>query len=152
VVSEPRRSGLTLPPVLARAMLDHARAELPNEACGLVSGVLLTGLAVGFHPARNGDRSPLRYAVHPDDLLRIILEIEAAGDDLLGIFHSHTHTPAVPSATDLRVAMYPEPFYVIATLADPDASAEQSLRAWRIRGGHSAEVPLRMEGGARTPR
>ena len=100
------------------------RAELPHEACGLVSGTLETGLAVAYHPARNSEHSPLRYNVHPDDLLRITLEIEAAGPDLVGIFHSHTHTPPAPSATDLRAAMYSDPFYILATLADPDATPE----------------------------
>ena len=146
MVSESEHRGLTLPDAVARAMLDHARAELPNEACGLVSGTLETGLAVAFHPARNSEHSPLRYNVHPDDLLRITLEIESAGRDLVGIFHSHTQTPAVPSATDLRVAMYPEPFYILASLADPDSTPERALRAWRIRGGQSIERTLRIEG------
>ena len=145
MVSEAEARGLTLPAEVAQAMLDHARGELPNEACGLVSGSLLTGLAVEFHPARNTERSPLRYTVHPDDLLRITLEIEDADRDLVGIFHSHTHTPAVPSATDLRESMYPDPFYVLATLADPDATPEGALRAWRIRKGAGTEVALRIE-------
>ena len=149
MVSEPEPSpgqGLTLPAPLAQAMLDHARAERPNEACGLLSGNVPTGVAVAFHPARNSEASALRYNVHPDDLLRITLEIEGAGRDLVGIFHSHTRSPAVPSATDLRAAMYPESFYVLATLADPDATPEQALRAWRIRGGRSMEVSLRIAG------
>jgi [CysO sulfur-carrier protein]-S-L-cysteine hydrolase len=153
VVSESVRQGgqrLTLPAPLARAMLDHSRTELPNEACGLLSGILRTGQAVAFHPARNSERSALRYNVDPDDLLRITLEIEAAGRDLVGIFHSHTRTPAVPSATDLRVAMYPDPFYVLATLADLDATPERALRAWRIRGGRSIEVALHIDGGDST--
>jgi [CysO sulfur-carrier protein]-S-L-cysteine hydrolase len=146
VVTDPEPSpGLTVPAELARAMLAHARAELPNEACGLLSGSLKTGLALAFHPARNSEASPLRYTVHPDDLIRITFEIEDAGRDLVGIFHSHTHSPAVPSATDLRVAMYPEPFYVLATLAHPEASPEAALRAWRIRDGGSTEVTLRIE-------
>jgi proteasome lid subunit RPN8/RPN11 len=147
-VSDPepgRERGLMLPADLASAMLEHARAELPNEACGLVSGSIQTGDAVAFHPARNSERSALRYTVHPDDLLRIILEIEDAGRDLVGIFHSHTRSPAVPSATDLRESMYPEPFYVLASLADPDAPPERALRAWRIRDGQSTEVPLRIQ-------
>ena len=146
MVSDPEPSPrLSLPAEIAGAMLDHARAELPNEACGLLSGSLATGVAVEFHAARNSERSALRYTVHPEDLLRIIFEIDDAGRDLVGIFHSHTHTPAVPSATDLREAMYPDPFYVLATLTDPDASPEASLRAWRIRDGQSAEAPLRIE-------
>lgn len=137
--------GLTLPSAMARAMLEHARAELPNEACGLLSGDLRGGRAVAFHPTRNTEQSALRYNVHPDDLLRVMLEIEAAERDLVGIFHSHTHTPAVPSATDLREAMYPDPFYVLATLADPDAAPQRALRAWRIRDGQRAEMALRIE-------
>ena len=146
--SEPgREPGLSLPAEVAQAMLDHARDELPNEACGLLSGVLATGEAIAFHSARNAERSPLRYTVHPDDLLRITLEIEDADLDLVGIFHSHTRTLAVPSATDLRESMYPDPFYVLATLADPDATPQAALRAWRIRDGRSTEVSLRIEGG-----
>ena len=96
-------------------------------------------------PHGTAEHSPLRYNVDSDDLLRITLEIEAAGGDLVGIFHSHTHTPAVPSATDLRAAMYPEPFYILASLADPDSTPERVLRAWRILGGQSMERQLRIE-------
>ena len=135
-------SGLVLPPSVADELLAHARAELPNEACGLLSGSLATALATRFHPARNAEASPLRYNVHPEDLVRITFAIEEAGEELVAIFHSHTLSPAVPSATDLRAAMYPDPFYLLASLADPDAPPERALRAWRIEGGESSEVPL----------
>jgi proteasome lid subunit RPN8/RPN11 len=136
---------LILPLALAQQMLQHARSEQPNEACGLLSGSLETGRATAFHSARNAEASPLRYNVHPDDLVRIIFGIEDAGEDLLAIFHSHTRSPAVPSATDRRTAQYPEVFYVLATLADPDAGPTDALRAWRIRDGQSLEVILRVE-------
>lgn len=135
-------SGLTLPRSLAEALLAHSRADLPNEACGLLAGSLGAGRATTFHPARNAEASPRRYNVHPDDLVRITFAIEDAGEDLVAIFHSHTRSPAVPSATDRRAAMYPDPFYLLASLADPDAPPERALRAWRIRGGRSFEVPL----------
>ncbi len=135
-------SGLTVPRALAAPILVHARGELPNEACGLLSGSLADGRATAFHPARNAEASPLRYNVHPDDLVRITFAIEDAGADLVAIFHSHTLSPAVPSATDRREAMYPDPFYLLASLADPDALPERALRAWRIHGGQSFEVPL----------
>ena len=136
---------LTLPASLARALIDHALAELPNEACGLLSGVAAEGRALGFHPARNSEASPLRYNVDPDDLVRITFEIDDAGLDLVAIFHSHTRSPAVPSATDRRTAMYPDAVYLLASLADPDAPPASALRAWRIHGGQSFEVPLRVE-------
>jgi proteasome lid subunit RPN8/RPN11 len=136
---------LTIPSAIADELLAHARAEVPNEACGLLAGDLAAGRVTAFHPARNEEASPLRYNVHPDDLVRIILGIEDGGDDLIAIFHSHTHTPAVPSATDLRTAQYPDAFYLLVTLSDPNAGPAVALRAWRIRDGASTEVALRIE-------
>ncbi len=135
-------TGLVLPHAVADELLAHAHAELPNEACGLLSGSLATGRAVRFHPARNVEASPLRYNVHPQDLVRITFAIEDGGEDLVAIFHSHTRSAAVPSATDRRTAMYPDPFYLLATLTDPDAAPASSLRAWRILRGQAFEVPL----------
>ncbi|HLE88588.1 MAG TPA: M67 family metallopeptidase [Candidatus Limnocylindria bacterium] len=135
-------SGLRLPRRLAEELLAHARAELPNEACGLLAGSLRDGAATTYQPARNAEASPLRYTVDPDDLVRITFAIEDAGADLVAIFHSHTHSPAVPSPTDLRAAMYPDAFYLLASLSEADAPPERALRAWRIRDGRSSEVPL----------
>ena len=136
--------GLSLTPAVAEELMAHARAELPNEACGLLSGSLAASTAVRFHPARNSEASPLRYNVDAEDQVRIIFAIEDAGEDLVAIFHSHTRSPAVPSATDRRTAQYPDAFYLLATLADPAAPAARALRAWRIHGGQAFEVPLRI--------
>jgi proteasome lid subunit RPN8/RPN11 len=133
---------LALPVALAVELLDHARSEVPNEACGLLSGSRSEGRATGYHPARNAEASPVIYTVHPDDLLRIMLAIDDAGDDLVAIFHSHTRSPAVPSATDRRQAFYPDAFYLLASLSEPDAPPERALRAWRIVDGESTETPL----------
>ena len=135
------RDRLSMPLALAEELLRHARAEAPNEACGLLAGDLAAGTADAYHPARNADASPYVYTVHPDDLLRIVLGIEDAGLDLVAIFHSHTNTPAVPSPTDRRQARYPV-VYLLATLSDPDAGVAEALRAWRIAGGDVREVPL----------
>ena len=144
--------GLLLPRGVADALLAHARSELPNEACGLVAGHHEpggVGSATRFHPARNIEASPLRYNVHPEDLVRIVFAIDDAGEDLVAIFHSHTRSAAVPSAIDRRTAQYDRPFYLLASLAIPDAPPESALRAWRIMGGQAFEVALRVEGRAR---
>ena len=133
---------LTIPRGLADALLDHARAEVPNEACGLLSGSLAEGRAVSFHPTRNAEESPLRYNVDPDDLVRVTFEIDEAGADLVGIFHSHVASPAVPSETDRRLAFYPDAFYVLASLTD---AQNPELRAWRIRDGAVTEASLVLE-------
>lgn len=135
--------GLSMSLTLAEELLRHARAEVPNEACGLLAGELAAGTASAYHPARNADASSYVYTVHPDDLVRIVFGIEDAGQDLVAIFHSHTHTPAVPSPTDRRQARYPV-VYLIATLSDPDASPAECLRAWRISDGESREVALEL--------
>ena len=145
MVSERTSPALTLSTALAGELLAHARAEAPNEACGILAGTLTDGRATAYHPARNADASQLVYTVHPDDLVRIVLGIEDAGEDLVAIFHSHTRTPAVPSPTDRRQAMYPDAFYLLATLMDADAEPMQALRAWRIRDGEATEAPLRIE-------
>lgn len=145
MVSEPTDDALTLSAALAGELLAHARAEAPNEACGILAGSTADGRATAYHPARNADASPFVYTVHPDDLVRIVLGIEDAGQDLVAIFHSHTHSPAVPSPTDRRQAMYPDAFYLLATLLDPDVIPMQALRAWRIRDAEATEAPLRIE-------
>jgi proteasome lid subunit RPN8/RPN11 len=139
--------GLVLPREAAEAALAHARSELPNEACGLLSGHRQAngvGRATTFFPARNIEASPTRYNVHPEDLVRIVYAMERAGEDLVAIFHSHTRTAAEPSAIDRRTARYDLPFYLVASLVAAAAPPESALRAWRIMGGHTFEVPLRV--------
>ena len=129
--------GLILPRGLAARLAEHARAELPNEACALLGGDARTGRVSSLHVARNRLASPYRYDVDPDDLVRIVHGIEERGEELVAIFHSHPATPAVPSPTDLREARYPV-IQLVASLVESPAH----IRAWRIAGGEAAEVPL----------
>jgi proteasome lid subunit RPN8/RPN11 len=142
----PLSGALTLPRRLAAELLVQARAALPDEACGLVSGSLSSdgGFARAFHPGRNADASPLRFSIHPEDLVRITFAIDAAGEDIVAVFHSHTRSPAVPSATDLRSATHPGAYYLVASLADAEARPEDALRAWRVLDGTATEVELRL--------
>ena len=120
----------------------HAREDEPNECCGLIGGS--NGHATSLHRARNEFASPLRYNVHPQDLLRITTEIESAGEELAGIYHSHTRSEAYPSQTDVNLAAnWPDPLYLICSLADP---ADPVVRAFSIRGGSIDEVDLEIEG------
>ncbi|HET8776905.1 MAG TPA: M67 family metallopeptidase [Candidatus Limnocylindria bacterium] len=134
---------LEIPADLADRMLQHARAELPNEACGLVGGDPSTRRAVTFHPARNRHASPLRFDIHPEDLVRIVFTIESDGQELLAVFHSHPRSAAVPSPTDVREARY-EVVHLIATLAHPRAEPAQALRGWLVADGSASEVVLRI--------
>ncbi len=133
---------LWIPEPVVEAMLADARAERPNEGCGILSGTIAERRAFAFHPTRNSEDSPVRYNVHPEDLLRVTLEVDEAGADIIGIFHSHVASPAVPSETDRRLALYPEAFYVLASLTDEQ---NPEVRAWRIVDGNVREAELTIE-------
>ncbi len=139
---------VTLPSELERAIVAQARAESPNEACGLIVGTAPAadgGVALRYEACRNAAASPVRYAVHPDDLYQVTIEADEAGHVIWGIVHSHPRSPAVPSATDVGMALYPDALYLLVSLAagqaDPVTGAPL-LRAWRIVGGAVREVAL----------
>jgi proteasome lid subunit RPN8/RPN11 len=126
----------------------HARLEVPNEACGIVVGdrpAADGGRALKWAPLRNQLASPFRYAIAPDDLLRLTIETDDADEVFWAIVHSHVASPARPSPTDLRESHYPDALYVLVSLdpaeANPETGAER-LRAWRIVDGGVHEVEL----------
>jgi proteasome lid subunit RPN8/RPN11 len=116
----------------------HSLEDAPNECCGLLGGS--AGEARTLHRARNEFESPLRYNVHPHDLLRITTEIEESGEELVGIYHSHTRSEAYPSQTDVNLAEgWPDPLYLICSVAEP---AEPVVRAFSLRDATIEEVDL----------
>jgi proteasome lid subunit RPN8/RPN11/molybdopterin converting factor small subunit len=127
---------LTISQAQRDEMVAHARRDYPNECCGMVSGRDM--VASHVYPLRNAAASPFVYQIDPQDLLKV-MEIEDAGEELVAIYHSHTHTEAFPSPTDVRLATYPESAYVIVSLAD---QASPSVRAFRIVGGEVAEMEV----------
>jgi proteasome lid subunit RPN8/RPN11 len=139
--SHPGPASVELPADLVQAMIDHARAEYPNEMCGLIVG---DGLAAGggrplrWEPTRNRAASPLRYDIHPDDLLRLTIATEQADEEFWAIVHSHTHSAARPSGTDIGLAFYPDAIYLLVSLAGD----EPALAAWRIVDGTVYPVEL----------
>lgn len=136
-------SALTVPSDVVESMLAHARSELPNEACGLLAGRASSGVVTAYHPGRNALGSPMRFELDPDDLVRIMFAIEAAGEDLVAIFHSHVRSAAVPSASDAREARYRVP-YLIAGLSPPSRPTARALRAWAIGDAGFRELELRV--------
>ena len=141
------REPLLLPEVIRDAIIAHARVEYPNEMCGLIVGDRPAGeggRALRFEPTRNRAASPYRYEIDPDDLLRLTIATDDADEVFWGIVHSHTHTPAVPSPTDVGLAFYPESLYLLVSLAEDQADADRQpgIRAWRIVGGAADEVAL----------
>ena len=118
----------------AEALIEQARGEAPNECCGLLAG--RDGRVERVYPGTNIDHSPYTYLMDPKEQLAAFKEMEDAGLDLVGIYHSHTHTPAYPSRTDVAKAFYPDTLYVIVSLARPN---EPDIRAFRVADGHISE-------------
>lgn len=128
---------------LERAYVDetiaHAREDAPNECCGIIAGN--DGHATKLYRAVNAEASPYRYNVDPKDLLRIYRDLDSNGWDVLAIYHSHTHTEAYPSPTDVHLASWPDAYYLIVSLAD---DANPVLRAFRIKDGAVEEEELQV--------
>jgi len=91
---------------------------LPDEACGLLAGESTVGEAVRCYPSRNVAASAKLYTVDPLAHLRADRDAESLGIQIIGVFHSHTHTDAYPSPTDVAQAPDPDWHYVIVSLRD----------------------------------
>ncbi len=128
----------------------HCYSALPDEACGLLGGPVTGALgsreATGFvsevYPAVNADASARTYTVDGRDYLRATRDAEDRGDEIIGVWHSHTHTDPYPSPTDVRSAADPMWIYVIVSLRDD----VPMLRAFRIRDGEIAECHVDVVG------
>jgi proteasome lid subunit RPN8/RPN11 len=144
VVTEPSHPGpasIELPATMLQALIDHARAEYPNEMCGVIVGERPAadgGQPLRWEPTRNRAASPLRYEIHSDDLLRLTIATEEADEEFWAIVHSHTHSAPRPSLTDVGLAFYPDALYVLVSLAEDQPAAA----AWRIVGGEVYPVEL----------
>ena len=122
----------------------QARAEAPNECCGIVGS--RNGTAVTLYKARNARASPLAYDIDGRDLARIYDEIDSNGLEVGIIYHSHTRSDPEPSQTDINLAspFLPDAIYLIVGVKDP---ATDDLRAWNIRDGKVSAAALEVEEG-----
>jgi proteasome lid subunit RPN8/RPN11 len=109
-------------------MVGHAYDGLPDEACGLLAGPPGTNRCTAFYPCRNAAESSRVYTVDPKDHLRADRDAEDRGLEIIGVMHSHTHTEAYPSPTDVAQAPDPGWHYVIVSLR----AEAPTLRSYRI--------------------
>lgn len=154
---------LEFPEALRQELIAHAREGDPDEVCGVLAGpdgrvsrvfrVRNTADAVSadggvFRDRESGvasaGRKPVHYYMDPRDQLRVYNEVDDLGLDVIGYYHSHTHSEARPSPTDIRLATDLTPYYVLVSLLEP-----ATVRAWRItkadpmdETGEVIEVPL----------
>ena len=114
----------------------HARAEAPAECCGM-----LVGRDASIDEAvraKNIAASPTRFLVDPKDHIDAMRAARRGGLEVLGFYHSHPHSPAWPSPTDVAEAAYPDSVYLIVSLK----GAAEDTRLFRIERGGASELPL----------
>jgi proteasome lid subunit RPN8/RPN11 len=126
---------------IGRAVYDeivaHARADHPDEACGLIAGREDGDLRVVR--MLNAARSPTFYEMDPREQFTVFREMDDNDEELVAIYHSHTATEAYPSRTDISIAAYPEAHYVLVSTRDP---VEVEFRSFRILDGVVDEEPV----------
>jgi [CysO sulfur-carrier protein]-S-L-cysteine hydrolase len=116
-------------------MVAHCISGLPDEACGLLAGDAASGAVRYCYPTRNAAASARVYTVDSRDMLRADRDAEQRGVEILGVFHSHTHTDAYPSPTDIGQAPDPQWHYVLVSLRD----SHPVVRSYRIVDGRVDE-------------
>lgn len=121
------QAGVQVPRAVADAIVAHAREGKPEEICGIVRGRGLVAFAAIRGQNLAADRVN-NYDVDPQTLLQQF-KFEAAGDEMIGIYHSHPISVAYPSATDAWNAHYPDCIYFICSLED---DAHPVTRAFRM--------------------
>ncbi|WP_308166896.1 M67 family metallopeptidase [Nocardia albiluteola] len=126
---------------LVEAMVAHARADHPDEACGVIAGPEGTDRPERFVPMDNAERSPTFYRFDSGEQLRVWREMDDRDEEPVVVYHSHTATEAYPSRTDISYASEPNAHYVLVSTRDPE---QHELRSYRIVEGVVTEEPVRI--------
>ncbi|WP_026313800.1 Mov34/MPN/PAD-1 family protein [Actinomadura flavalba] len=125
---------------IERAMVDrivaHARADHPDEACGVIAGALGSDRPTRFIPMVNAERSPTFYRFDSHEQLKVWREMDDRDEEPVVIYHSHTATEAYPSRTDISYAAEPNAHYVLVSTRDDDST---EFRSYRILDGEVTE-------------
>jgi len=121
----------------AKEMVAHALEDDPNECCGILAGK--DGETFNLYRMMNAEASPYRYSMDGAALLKVYTEIDDNGWEIVAIYHSHTHSEAYPSDTDVRLATWPETRYILISLLDKE---NPSIRAFCIEDGIVSEEDI----------
>ena len=125
------------------AMIAHARADHPDEACGVIVGPEGSDRPVRLVQMTNAERSPTLYRFDDDERFKLYKETEAAGEEIVVVYHSHTATEAYPSRIDISLAFEPQAHYVLISTAESrDGDGPVSVRSYRIIDGTVTEEDI----------
>lgn len=126
---------------LVDAMVRHARADHPDEACGIIAGPEGSDRPERFVAMVNAERSPTFYRFDSGEQLKVWRAMDDADETPVVVYHSHTATEAYPSRTDISYASEPFAHYVLISTRDPEV---HELRSYRIVDGEVTEEPVRI--------
>src|ERR687888_2740886 len=132
---------LTIDQATYDAIVAHARADHPDEACGVVAGPAGSDRPVRFIPMQNAERSPTFYRFDSLEQLKVWREMDDRDEEPVVIYHSHTATEAYPSRTDISYASEPGAHYVLVSTRDPE---DAEFRSYRIVDGEVTEEEVRV--------
>jgi [CysO sulfur-carrier protein]-S-L-cysteine hydrolase len=130
---------LTIPKDLHDKIVAHARADHPDEACGVLAGPAGSDRPERFIPMTNAARSPTFYEFDSTEQFRVWRDMDERDEEPVVIYHSHTATEAYPSRTDISYANEPGAHYVLVSTREP---AVAEFRSYRIREGEVTEEPV----------
>lgn len=139
---------LTLQPALRDKIVAHARADHPDEACGVIAGPAGSDRAERFIPMLNAERSPTFYRFDSMEQFLLWREMDERDEEPVVIYHSHTATEAYPSRTDISYASEPGAHYVLVSTREP---GETEFRSFRIVDGAVTEEDVRIAADTRDP-
>jgi proteasome lid subunit RPN8/RPN11 len=123
--------------VLYKEIVEQGLREFPNECCGLIAAQ--DGVPTKVFAMTNADASPVTYRLDGLEQLHVFDQMDDEGLALWAIYHSHTHSEAYPSDTDVRLAFYPESRYILLSLEDRSAPV---IRSFFILDGEVTEEEL----------
>ena len=132
---------LTISRALYEKIIEHARKDHPDEACGVIAGPIGTDRPTRFIPMQNAERSPTFYRFDSLEQLRVWREMDDNDEEPVVIYHSHTATQAYPSRTDISYASEPGAHYVLVSTRDAD---ETEFRSFRIAADTVTEEDVRI--------
>jgi proteasome lid subunit RPN8/RPN11 len=122
-------------------MIQHVKDELPNEGCGILAGK--DGKVLKVYKMTNTDKSPSTFFMEPKEQFEAMKDMRRLGMEMMGIYHSHVASPAYPSPRDVKLAFYPDVYYVIISLNDKE---NPQVRIFRIQEGNISEVEIKTGG------
>ena len=138
---------LRIPQALIDAMVQHAKADHPDEACGVLAGAVGSDRPTRAIPMMNAARSPTFYEFDSTELLHLYRELDDRDEVPVVVYHSHTATEAYPSRTDIALAAEPDAHYVlISTREHGNGPGPVELRSFRIVDGQVHEEELTIIG------